>query len=79
MQEIQATTAYFIKLGRGGEWEEECILRDKTIKLGFNNPLHSECLAGEWYKIHEYWMGQGKKKGALWDFAGKGHIWGYSN
>ena len=63
MQEIQATSAYFIKLGRGGKWEEECILCDKTIKLGFNNPLHSECLAGEWHKIHEYWMGQGKKKG----------------
>jgi len=63
MQEIRATSAYFIKLGREGEWEEECILRDKTIKLGFDNPLHSECLAGEWHKIHEYWMGQGKKKG----------------
>lgn len=62
MGEIKATSAYFIKLGRGAR-EEECILRDNTIKLGFNNPLHSECLAGEWHKIHEYWMRQGKKKG----------------
>jgi len=63
MGKIKATSAYFIKLGRGGAREEECILRDNTIKLGFNNPLHSECLAGEWHKIHEYWMRQGKKKG----------------
>lgn len=63
MSEIKTTSAYFIKLGRGGKWEEECILRDNTIKLGFNNPLHSECLAGEWHKICEYWIRQGKKKG----------------
>jgi len=58
MGEIRAASAYFIKLGKKGAWEEECILRDNTIKLGFNNPLHSECLAGEWHKIHEYWRRQ---------------------
>ncbi len=63
MDEIKADSAYFIKLGRKGKWEEECILHDNTIKLGFNNPLHSECLAGEWDKISKYWLGKGKKKG----------------
>ena len=63
MNEIKADSAYFIKLGRKGKWEEECILHDSTIKLGFINPLHSECLAGEWDKISKYWLGKGKKKG----------------
>ena len=63
MSEVRATKAYFIKLGKGGEWEEECILHDNTIKLGFNNPLHEECLAGEWDQVHKYWMGWGKSKG----------------
>jgi hypothetical protein len=63
MDEIKADSAYFIKLGRKGKWEEECILQDNTIKLGFINPLHSECLAGEWNKISKYWLREGKKKG----------------
>jgi hypothetical protein len=63
MGEIIAKAAYFIKLGRKGEFEEERILHDNTIKLGFANPLHSECLAGKWDKVYEYWINQGKKKG----------------
>lgn len=63
MTEIKAKKAYFIKLGGGGDWEEECIFRENTIKLGFMNPLHSECLAGEWERIYAYWLEQGKKKG----------------
>ena len=30
----RASQAYFIKLGRAGEWEAEC-LRDGIIRLGF--------------------------------------------
>ena len=60
---ITAESAYFIKLGHKGEWEEQCILHENTIKLGFNNPLHSECLAGRWDEIYEYWINQGKTKG----------------
>lgn len=60
---IQAQTAYFIKLGEKGEWEEQCILHENTVMLGFNNPLHAVCLAGRWNEIYEYWIGQGKIKG----------------
>jgi hypothetical protein len=62
MNEIQASNAYFIKLGSGGEWEEECIFRENAIKLGFANPFHKECLAGKWEQIYAYWIGQGKTK-----------------
>lgn len=63
MGKIIASAAYFIKLGRKGEWEEECILHKNTIKFGFNNPLHLECLSGNWDQVREYWLKQGKKKG----------------
>lgn len=62
MSKIKADFAYFIKLGKKGAWEEECILHDHTLKLGFNNPLHSECLAGEWERVHEYWLKDRRKK-----------------
>jgi hypothetical protein len=62
IKEINLNSIYYIKLGRKGVWEEECILHDQTIKLGFHNPLHEECLAGEWEKVHRYWMKQGQSK-----------------
>jgi hypothetical protein len=63
MEQIKAKSAYFIKLGEKGDWEEECILHNQTIKLGFHNPLHTECLAGQWDKVYDYWIEQGKTKG----------------
>ena len=63
MNKVKAKSAHFIKLGGGGDFEEECILHDQTIKLGFHNPLHSECLAGKWDEVRDYWLEQGKTKG----------------
>lgn len=63
MNPIIAKSAYFIKLGEKGEWEEQCILYENTIKLGFNNPLHSVCLIGQWNEVYDYWISQGKTKG----------------
>lgn len=62
MDKIKAKEAYFIKLGKKGAWEEDCILRNQTIKLGFHNPLHHECLAGKWDEVFKYWVEQGKTK-----------------
>jgi hypothetical protein len=65
MDQIRAEKpAYFIKLGKGGRWEKSCI-ENGTIRLGFHKPsaLHSECLNGEWSKVYDYWIEQGKSKG----------------
>lgn len=45
----------FIKLGRKGAWEESCI-NENTIRLGYKSPYHSECLAGDWDVVHDYWL-----------------------
>ncbi len=63
MDKIKVKRAYFIKLGGKGAWEEDCILHNQTIKLGFHNPLHSECLARKWDEVYEHWIEQGKTKG----------------
>ena len=62
MNKVRAKSAYFIKLGRKGKWEESCI-ENNTIRLGFQNPLHSVCLNGEWDKVYDHWISQGKTKG----------------
>ncbi len=61
MDQAITKPAYFIKLGRKGAWEELCI-ENNTIMLGFHNPLHSECLNGEWDKVYKYWIDQGRRK-----------------
>lgn len=63
MDNIKAKTAYFIKLGRKGAWEERCILQENIIQLGFINPLHQECLEGNWDVVYQYWLHEGKSKG----------------
>lgn len=62
MTKIEPTDARFIKLGRKGSWEKSCIEANPgTIRLGFNNPLHHECIRGEWDTVHDYWLNSKKK------------------
>lgn len=65
MNPATANNARFIKLGASGEWETECIeATPGLIRLGFNNPLHQQCLAGEWDALTTYMLNdQGKTKG----------------
>lgn len=65
MKNIEAKNALFIKLGSKGSWEEDCIEKSNTIKLGFNNPYHKECLEGKWDIVEKYWSTQKKSKGKI--------------
>jgi len=58
---IKPEKVFFIKLGSKGDWEEECVDIENTIKLGFHNPLHDECLKGNWDKVNHYWRTTGQK------------------
>jgi len=62
MKLIQASAVYFIKLGTGGGWEEEC-LRKNVVRLGFADANHKKCLNGKWEQIHEYYLRKGIAKG----------------
>ena len=60
-QIIRPTEVRYIKLGRKGAWEKECITGPtKTIRLGFNSPCHQQCLREDWDALTNYWKGEGK-------------------
>lgn len=51
---IHATAIRYIKLGEGGCWEQECFERG-ILRLGFESPLHTQSLAGDWDQVYNYW------------------------
>ena len=46
MKKVEATEAYFIKLGDKGRWEEECI-KNKTIRFGYSHLDHTACVEND--------------------------------
>jgi hypothetical protein len=50
MPRLDASDAYYIKLGRGGSWETEC-LRDSVLRLGYRESPHDLCVAGDWAAV----------------------------
>src|SRR6476660_2978218 len=54
-KKVDATEVYFIKLGRGGRWEEEC-LRDGILRFGYDDASHKDCEAGNWDAVHQYYL-----------------------
>lgn len=63
MKTIKPKSVYFIKLGSNGHWEQSCIEKDQTIRLGFNETDHKACMAGNWDKIRNDELNNGRKKG----------------
>ena len=55
MQRVDAHEAYFIKLGRGGEWERKCLC-DGTFRLGYHETPHELCLSGDWHGVQRFWL-----------------------
>ncbi len=62
MKEINPSMAYFIKLGGKGKWEDDCF-KDGTIRLGFADTNHRDCLAGRWKKVKKARLQRLKKEG----------------
>lgn len=48
---IHAEEAYYIKLGKGGDWASGC-LRSRTLRLGYNEATHEACHRGDWAEAH---------------------------
>ena len=63
MNRINPSEVLFIKLGSKGGWEERCLTIDQTIRLGFNEANHAECLKGNWKSVLQYYISHYKKKG----------------
>lgn len=52
--QIVARKVYFIKLGRGGEWEKEC-LENGTLRFGYKETPHEIALAEQWDAVKSIW------------------------
>lgn len=65
----KTNNCFFIRLGEKGKWVDECITNGNSIKLGFINPLHKECLKGEWEKVRNHWIAAGKPNGKATEFT----------
>ena len=65
---ITAKQAFYIKLGRGGGWESEC-LRGGTIRFGYRGTPHDLCIAGKWDEVREFWTDKKGHAGTGTSFA----------
>ncbi len=62
MNPSAANNARFIKLGASGDWETQCIeATPGSIRLGFNNPLHKQCLEGDWDALKDYMLNEQRR------------------
>ncbi|GAA0631320.1 hypothetical protein GCM10009424_00610 [Sphingomonas ursincola] len=49
---VAASHLYYIKLGRGGDWEAES-LRDGVLRFGYREAPHDLCARGDWQGVWE--------------------------
>lgn len=52
MTSVTASHLYYIKLGRGGDWEAES-LRDGVLRFGYREAPHDLCAHGDWQGVWE--------------------------
>ena len=55
----------YIKLGRNGQWEQECLQRG-IIRFGFgsaSDERFSICKQGRWQELHNSFVAEGKNQG----------------
>jgi len=64
MMKVTPSEVLYIKLGKGGKWEKECIEgEEQKLKVGYREVDHGLCLNHEWEKVREGFLKSGKKKG----------------
>lgn len=60
MKKINASKILFIKLGKGGEFEEECI-NNGYLKIDFRDVEHNNCVTQKWDKIKECYQNENRE------------------
>ena len=50
MRRIEAESALYIKLGRGGDWEDNCISQG-TLRFGYREISHDACKRSDWKAV----------------------------
>ncbi len=65
---VEATSAYFIKLGPKGDWEKRC-LKNGELRLAYHEVPHEVALAGDKDAIREIYINEGLSKAAASNHA----------
>lgn len=63
MKKITPETALYIKLGRNGSWEEECV-KTGIIRFGYKETPFDAAIAGDWEAVKQYWLSRRTTAGA---------------
>ena len=50
---INPKNVYYIKLGRSGEWEKDCLEESQTIKIGYREVPDKLCRQGKWDEVQK--------------------------
>jgi hypothetical protein len=50
---INPKNAYYVKLGRNGEWEKDCLEVSQIIKLGYREVPDKFCRQGNWDEVQK--------------------------
>lgn len=56
MKKITAERSLYIKLGRSGKWESECINDLNTLRLGFNEADFDACARSDWKVVENNFL-----------------------
>jgi len=62
MERITARKALYIKLGRGGKWEDRC-LSDGTMRFGYPEVSHEVARSADFAQIRDLFIAKGHKPG----------------
>ena len=54
---INPKNVYYIKLGRSGEWEKDCLEVSQTIKIGYREVPDKLCRQGKWDEVQKIMQG----------------------
>lgn len=54
MTPITCKDSYFIKLGKGGEWERDC-LDEGTMRFGYSETPTELCDKADWSAVQRFW------------------------
>lgn len=60
---IDPKNVYYIKLGRSGEWEKDCLELSQTVRIGYREVPDDLCRQGKWNEVHNIMKGKRKHNG----------------
>lgn len=80
-KKIAPASVRYIKLGRNGKWESECIKKG-IIRFGFGSSTDERfplCIAGQWKKLEKSFIASGKDQGTATRFTNETRLFFQDN